>query len=145
SIRAQVQGDNVVVAAADGTVVSVNAATGRENWRGQAGKTLQAGVGADGQLAAVVTTSNDLVVFEAGKKLWSKTLTASAFTAPLMAGGRVFVLAADRSVSAVDAQSGAHLWTQKRKSEPLVLCQQGVLMPYGNTMLASLCRRLVAF
>ncbi|MNY97730.1 Outer membrane protein assembly factor BamB precursor [compost metagenome] len=145
SIRAQVQGDNVVVAAADGTVVSVNAATGRENWRGQAGKTLQTGVGADGQLAAVVTTNNDLVVFEAGKKLWSKTLTASAFTAPLMAGGRVFVLTADRSVSAFDAQNGAHLWTQKREGEPLVLRQQGVLMPYGNTLLAGLSGRLVAF
>ena len=144
NIRAQVQGDSVVVAAADGTVVSVNAATGREDWRGQVGKTLQTGVGADGRLAAVVTTGNELVVLDAGNKLWSKTLSASAFTAPLVAGGRVFVLAADRSVSAFDAQSGAQLWTQRREGEPLVLRQQGVLMPYGNTLLAGLSGRLVA-
>ena len=144
NINAQVQGDNVIVAAADGTVVSVNASNGRENWRGQAGKRLQAGVGADGRHAALVTTGNELVVLEAGNKLWSKTLGASAFTAPLVAGGRVFVLTADRSVTAFDAQNGARLWTQKRDGEPLVLRQQGVLMPYGNTLLVGLSGRLVA-
>lgn len=145
NVRAQVQGDNVVVAAADGTVVSLNAANGRENWRAQAGKGLQTGVGADGRMAAVVTTGNELVMLEAGTKLWTKTLGASAFTAPLVAGGRVFVLTADRAVSAFDAQNGAHLWTQRRDGEPLVLRQQGVLMPYGNTLLAGLSGRLVAF
>ena len=144
NINAQVQGDNVVVASADGTVVSVNAANGRENWRGHAGKRLQTGVGADGRHAAVVTTGNELVVLEAGNKLWSKTLSASAFTAPLVAGGRVFVLTADRSVTAFDAQNGARLWTQKREGEPLVLRQQGVLIPYGNTLLAGLSGRVVA-
>ncbi len=145
NMRAQVQGDNVFVAAADGTVVSINAANGRENWRAQAGSKLQTGVGADGRMAAVVTTSNELVVLDAGTKLWSKKLNASAFTAPLVAGGRVFVLAADRSVTAFDAQNGARLWTQKRDGEPLVLRQQGVLMPFGNTLLAGLSGRLVAF
>lgn len=145
NLRAQVQGDNVFVAAADGTVVSINAANGRENWRAQAGSKLQTGVGADGRMAAVVTTSNELVVLDAGSKLWSKKLNASAFTAPLVAGGRVFVLAADRSVTAFDAQNGARLWTQKRDGEPLVLRQQGVLMPFGNTLLAGLSGRLVAF
>ena len=145
NVRAQVQGDNVVVASADGSVVSINAANGRENWRAQAGKNLQTGVGAAGNLAAVVAAGNELVMFDAGNKLWGKKLDASAFTAPLVAGGRVFVLTADRSVSAFDAQNGAHLWTQKREGEPLVLRQQGVLMSYGNTLLAGLSGRLVAF
>ena len=144
SVSARAQGDNVVVASADGTVVSINAATGRENWRGQAGKRLLAGVGADGRLAAVVTEGNELVVLDAGNKVWSVPLNAASYTAPLVAGGRVFVLTADRSVSAFDAQNGARLWTEKREGEPLVLRQQGVLTPYGNTLLVGLSGRLVA-
>lgn len=144
NVRASVQGDNVVIASADGQVVSINAANGRENWRGQAGQRLQTGVGADGRLAAVVTLGNQLVVLDAGNKLWSKPLAAAAYTAPLVAGGRVFVLTADRAVSAFDAENGAHLWTQRRDGEPLVLRQQGVLMPYGNTLLVGLSGRMVA-
>ena len=144
NLRAQVQGDNVVVAGSDGTIVSINAANGRENWRGQAGKKLLTAVGADGRWAAAVTTANELVMLEAGNKLWTKPLSAAAYTAPLVAGGRVFVLTADRAVTAFDAQNGAHLWTQRREGEPLVLRQQGVLMPYGNTLLAGLSGRLVA-
>ena len=144
ALRVHVQADNVVVASSDGTVVSVQASNGRENWRGQAGKPLQTGAGSDGRYAAVVTTSNELVVLEAGTKRWSQALGASAFTAPLVAGGRVFVLAADRSITAFDAQNGARLWTQKRDGEPLVLRQQGVLQAHGNALLAGLSGRLVA-
>lgn len=143
NLSTQVQGDDMVIAAADGTVMSINAASGQENWRGQVGKKLQTGVGADGRLAAVVTTGNELVVLEAGNPLWTKALGTSAFTAPLVAGGRVFVLSADRSVTAFDAQNGTRLWTQRREGEPLVLRQQGVLMPYGNTLLVGLSGRLV--
>lgn len=144
SVRAQVVGADVVLAAADGTVISVNAANGRENWRGQTGKALQTGVGSDGRHAAVVTAGNELVVLQGGSKLWAKPLTAAAYTAPLVAGGRVFVLSADRTVSAYDAQDGARLWTHKRDGEPLVLRQQGVLQAHGNALLAGLSGRLVA-
>lgn len=144
ALRVHVQGDNVLVASSDGTVVSINAGNGRENWRAQAGKVLQTGAGSDGRYAAVVTTGNELVVLEGGNKLWAKNLNTSAFTAPLVAGGRVFVVAADRSVTAFDAQNGARLWTQKRDGEPLVLRQQGVLQAHGNTLLAGLSGRLVA-
>ena len=144
SLRVQVQGENVVLAGADGTVVSFQAASGRENWRGQVGAALQTGVGADARYAAVVTAANALVVLENGAQRWKQTLSASTFTAPLVAGGRVFVLAADRSVTAFDASNGARLWSQRRDGEPLVLRQQGVLMPYGNTLLVGLSGRLVA-
>ena len=63
---------------------------------------------------AVITRGNELVALSAGKEAWRQKLTAVGFTAPLVAGGRVFVLAADRSVSAFDGQTGRKLWTQQR-------------------------------
>ena len=59
---------------------------------------------------------------------------AQAYTAPLVAGERVFVLAADRSLAAYDAATGQRLWRQQRQGEPLVLRQPGVLMAVGDTL-----------
>ena len=61
----------------------------------------------------------------------------------MVAGERVFLLAADRSVSAFDAQSGRRLWTQSRPGEALVLRQSGVLLAVGDMLVAGLSGRLV--
>jgi outer membrane protein assembly factor BamB len=104
-----------------------------------------AGVGSDGVTTAVVTKTNELVGIIDGKAAWSKRLSAGAYTAPLVAGARVFVVAADRTLSAFDARSGQLLWSQQRTGEPLVLRQPGVLQAHGNTLLAGMAGRLVAY
>ena len=65
-----------------------------------------AGVGSDGRLAAVVTGNNEVVALDGGKEIWRHKLASQAYTAPYVGGGRVFILAADRSVTALDAQTG---------------------------------------
>ncbi|MBX3587252.1 MAG: outer membrane protein assembly factor BamB [Ramlibacter sp.] len=142
-LQARVTGSTVAVASSDGTIAAIDAATGRDLWRASAGAPIAAGVGSDGHLAAVVTTANDLVVLSAGKELWRQKLPAQVYTAPLVAGARVFVLAADRSVSAFDGQTGRRLWTQQRPGEPLVLRQAGVMLAVGDTLVVGLSGRLV--
>ncbi len=142
-LQAQVNGTSVTLAGSDGTVAAIDAASGRDLWRGSVGAPIAAGVGSDGQRAAVVTTSNDLVVLSAGRELWRHRMPAQVYTAPLVAGARVFVLAADRSVTAFDGQTGRRLWSQQRPGEPLVLRQAGVLMAVGDTLVAGLAGRLV--
>jgi outer membrane protein assembly factor BamB len=131
------------VAAADGTVAALDAATGRDQWRGTAGAALATGAGTDGKLAAVITRANEVVVLDDGKELWRGKLSAQSFTAPLVAGGRVFVLAADRSVTAFDGTTGRKLWVQQRPGEALVLKQPGTLLAVGDTLVAGLGGRLV--
>ncbi|MCJ0763558.1 outer membrane protein assembly factor BamB [Variovorax terrae] len=138
-----VNGSTATVASADGTVAAIDARTGRDLWRTSIGTPIAAGVGSDGRLAAVVTRANEVVVLDAGRELWRQKLAAQAYTAPFVAGGRVFVLAADRSVSAFDGQSGRRLWTQRRPSEPLVLRQAGVMLAVGDTLVVGLSGRLV--
>ncbi|MDP9992216.1 outer membrane assembly lipoprotein YfgL [Variovorax boronicumulans] len=142
-LTTDVSGDIVTVAGNDGTVVAIDARAGRETWRASAGATLAAGVGSDGTMAAVVTTNNELVAIEGGKVLWKQKLAAQAFTAPLVAGRRVFVQTADRSISAWDGQSGRRLWLQQRPSENLVLRKSGVLIAVGDTLVAGIGGRLV--
>lgn len=146
SLSAQVQGQQVIIASADGTISSIDAIGGQELWRAQVAQSLQSGVGIGGGHAAVVTRDNYLHVLADGRTLWRKPLLAAAYTTPLVSGGRVFVLTADRSVSAYDLKDGLQLWTYRHAGEPLVLSQQGVLMPLdGHTLLVGLSSRMTAF
>ena len=122
------------VAGSDGTVLAVDAQTGREVWRGQAGAKLAAGVGSDGRFAAVVTRAGELVVFELGAVKWRKALPARVATAPLVAGERVFVLGVDRAVQAFDAIDGRKLWALQRPGDALTLAQGGVLSAFKDTL-----------
>ena len=138
-----VSGNVAALASSDGTVAGFDAATGREQWRGSAGAPLAAGVGFDGSTAAVITRNNEVVAFASGKEVWRQQLTALSYTPPLVAGARVFVLGADRAVTAFDGGTGRRLWSQQRTGDPLVLRQAGVLMPVGDTLVVGLGGRLV--
>ena len=127
-----------IVAGTDGTVLALDAQTGAERWRGQAGNRLSAGVGSDGRFAAVVTRDNELVVMDKGAKLWGTPLASRTSTAPLVAGERVFVMGVDRIVHAFDALDGRRLWTLQRPGEALTLSQPGVLAAYKNTLVAGI-------
>lgn len=143
AMPATVQGNTVTVVTKDGTVTVLDAVTGAQTSKFSAGDALTTGVGSDGQRAVVVTRSNQLVAFEDGKQIWKRELSAAAYTPPLVAGGRVFVMAADRSLSAFDARSGRELWFAEGPSnEPLILRQPGVLMAVGNTLVAGVSGRL---
>lgn len=139
----QTAGATVALASGAGDVNLLDARTGEVLWRTSVGATLNAGVGHDGRSAAVVTTENELVVLQSGKQLWRQRLAAPSYTPPLVAGARVFVLGADRSVTAFDGASGRRLWNQTRTGEPLVLRQPGVLMAVGDTLVVGLGARLV--
>ena len=142
-LQANVSGDTVTVASADGVVVAIDARSGQEMWRANAGAPLTAGVGSDGAVAAVVTRDNELVALEAGKVLWKQRLSAQAYTAPLVAGRRVFVQTGDRTITAWDGQTGRRLWSQSRTAENLVLKRPGVMLAVGDTLVAGVGGRLV--
>jgi outer membrane assembly lipoprotein YfgL len=141
---ASVHAGRVAVASTAGQVALMDAATGQDVWRLQLDTPIQAGVGGDGQRFAVITRTNEVVAIEAGKVLWRFRLPAMSYTAPLVAGGRVFVLTADRAVTALDGATGQKLWTQQRTGDPLVLQQAGLLIPFGDTLLAGWGGRLAS-
>ena len=144
SLSTQVLGDAVYLAAADGTVAAINARNGQDLWRMTVGKPLLAGVGSDGVTTAVVTKANELVGVIDGKQAWSKRLGSGVYTAPLVAGARVFVVTADRTIAAFDARTGQSLWSQQRTGDPLVLRQPGVLQAVGNTLITGMGGRMTA-
>jgi len=138
----QVVGSRVYLAGAGGTVAAIDTETGGDVWRASLGTPLATGVGSDGETVAVVTQDNGLIALANGQQRWRVQLPAKVFTTPLVAGGRVFVVTADRTVLAFDGSNGARLWAQPRPGEPLVLSQAGVLLAVGDTLVAGLSGRL---
>ena len=141
-LEVSVAGGRVGVASSDGSVALLDAQTGRDIWRLTLKSPIAAGVGSDGKVLAVVTKANEVVAMQDGQEIWRTRLDSQAFTAPFVAGGRVFVLAADRSVNAFDGQTGRKLWVQKRPNEPLVLKQSGVILAVGDMLVVGLAGRL---
>ena len=137
-------GSNFVIGALNGALVSVDADTGKENWRADAGGRLSSGIGTDGRFSAVVTRDGDLVTLDGGKIVWRQHLGSAVVTAPFVAGERVFVLGVDRSVQAFDALDGKRLWVYARAGDALTLSQAGVLTAWQDTLLFGLGARLTA-
>ena len=140
----KVNAGTLTLASSDGTVAALNGANGQDLWRTSVGAPVGAGAGSDGRHAAIITRANELVVLEGGREVWRQPLGAVAYTAPLVAGARVFVAAADRSITAFDAGNGRRLWSYTRPGEQiLALRQAGVLLPVGDTLVSGLSGRLV--
>ena len=143
-LTAHISQDQVAVVGTNGLVTVLNADTGAEIWRLALNTPVAAGVGSDGTRLAVITKSNELMALSKGQVLWKVKLPALALTAPFVAGGRVFALTADRTVTAFDGGSGQVLWRQQRSGDALVLKQAGILTSFQDNLLVGLSGRLVA-
>ncbi|RZT92518.1 outer membrane protein assembly factor BamB [Rivibacter subsaxonicus] len=143
-LRIEAGADRFTLSQSDGTVIALARDGGKELWRAEAGGSPSAGVGSDGRFTALVTTSNELVVLDGTKAAWRTRLNSRVVTPPLVAGERVFVLSVDRAVQAFDAADGRPLWTFRRPGgDPLTLLQPGVLMAWGDTLVAGQGPRMV--
>lgn len=142
-LEARAVGNSVWVASSQGDMSLIDASSGQVQARASIGQVLTAGVGADKQFVAVVSRDNQLIVHREQKEIWRQKIPSLVVTAPLVAGERVFILAADRTVYAFDAASGRKLWTQQRSGESLLLGQAGLLTSVGDTLLAAQGGRLL--
>jgi len=141
-------GTSFAIATSGGIVAVLHSSTGNDAWRTRVDAALSSGVGFDGKTVALTTENNELIALTLGKNsqpvvAWRKQLQARVYTAPLVAGGRVFVLAGDRTLQAFDAETGARLWMLQRPSEPLIVSELGALGVYQNTLLVGHSGRLL--
>lgn len=131
-----------IVASSSGTLLGLDAQTGRQLWSASAGAAVSAGIGSDGKFHAVVTVDNQLVVLDGTQVSWREQLKSRVTTPPLVAGERVFVMGVDRAVHAFDVRDGTRLWTLQRPGEALTLLNIGVLTAVRDTLVAGQGPRL---
>jgi outer membrane protein assembly factor BamB len=115
-------GGSVFAAAADGTIVRLDASTGGQLWRINAGVPLSAGVGADAGTVAVGAAGGVLLVYSAdGKQRWKAQASSEILGAPAVGQGMVIVRSIDNRIVAYDADSGVRRWQLQRTAPALAL------------------------
>ena len=142
-----VQADQVVFATVRGQVEALSASNGARAWSVNVGQPVSAGVGFDGTTAAVITAKTELLAIRDGNVLWRVPLQHQSSTPPLVAGGRVFVVGSDHTVSAYDGNNGFLLWNQKSNlpSGRLALSQPSLLMPAYGALFVGVAGNVVGF
>ncbi|MFM9433389.1 outer membrane protein assembly factor BamB [Janthinobacterium sp. CG_23.3] len=115
-------GGSLYVAAKDGAVARLDAASGREVWRIKAGGELTAGVGSDGAVVVVGGAKGVVLAFDAdGKPLWKQQASSEILSAPVVGQDVVVVRSVDNRIVAFDAKTGAKKWTVQRTTPSLTL------------------------
>src|SRR3569832_75904 len=98
---------SIFTAAADGTMMRVEAATGRPVWRINAGMPLTAGTGSDGYTVAVGGANGALLVFNGeGKLRWKAQASSEILSAPAVGQGLVIIRSLDNRIRHHRRQSG---------------------------------------
>ena len=117
-----VSGDSIYVADADGTLVRLNAATGKEIWRIRTGTDLTAGVGADGDVVVVGGVKGQILAYDSnGKQLWKAQASSEVLSSPEAGSGVVVVRSVDNMITGFDAKTGAKKWNVARTTPALTL------------------------
>ncbi|MDR3212535.1 MAG: outer membrane protein assembly factor BamB [Azoarcus sp.] len=124
-----VVGGSVYAAAANGEVVRIE--NGRNTWRVRLRTRLSAGVGADGDLAVVVSEAGQVIALDAGtgSERWRANIGAEVLAPPAIGGGVVVLRASDHRLIGLEAKDGQQRWLYQRNMPPLALrSSAGVLI-----------------
>jgi len=117
-----VAGDSVYAAAYDGAITRMDAGSGKQLWRINAGERLTGGVGSDGKLVAVGNGKGEVLAFDTnGTALWKTQVSSEVLAAPQVADDVVVVRSADGRIFGLDAKDGKRKWYYQRSTPALTV------------------------
>ena len=116
-------GDSVYAAARNGTVASLDAASGKQRWKVTVGARLSGAVGTDGTLVAVASDEGEVIALDAqsGTVRWRSRVSSEVLAAPKIGEGLVLVRSADARIFAFGAEDGKRRWVYQRAAASLIV------------------------
>ena len=120
-------------AGSDGELVKIDAVSGKQVWRVNAGEKLSGGVGVGGSLVMVGTQKGVVYAYDiSGKLQWKSKLTSEIRSAPKYFDGLVIVRTGDNRIYGINANDGSRKWVFDRTSPALTLrSSAGVVVDSG--------------
>jgi outer membrane protein assembly factor BamB len=132
-------GQKIFAAARDGTLVKLDSATGKTEWKINAGMSLTAGVGAGIDTVVVAGEKGALLAFDLdGKLRWKIQQSSEILSAPVVGSGLVIVRSIDNRISAYDVDSGTRKWFLDRTLPALILRSVPGLAIVDNQVIVAL-------
>jgi outer membrane protein assembly factor BamB len=117
-----VAGDSVYAAAYDGAIIRLDGGSGKQLWRIDAGERLIGGVGSDGKLVVVGSSTGEVLAFDVnGTAQWKAQVTSEVLAAPQVADDVVVVRSADGRIFGLDAKDGKRKWYYQRSTPALTV------------------------
>jgi len=125
--------DGVYAAGSGGTIVRLNAATGKTVWRVNSKAPLSGGVGVGENMVMVGTAKGAVLAYDLdGKPLWTSTVSSEVLSAPQAADGFVVVRSGDSRIFGLNAKDGTRRWEYQTITPPLTLrANPGVIIVEG--------------
>ena len=131
-------GGAVYAASRDGSVLRLDARTGRQVWRVSTDVQLSAGAGAGGSSVAVATEEGEVIALDAenGKERWRARVSSEVLAAPAISGGLVLVRSVDNRVFAFGELDGKRRWVSQRSPASLMVRSPAGITVAGDTAYA---------
>ncbi|MEO8406803.1 MAG: outer membrane protein assembly factor BamB [Oxalobacteraceae bacterium] len=146
SFSPAVIGNDVFVAATDGSIARLDATSGNLIWRIKAGISLTTGVSSDGKIVVVAGEKGAILAFDTnGKIRWKAQTSSEVLSVPVIGQGLVIIRSHDNRIIALDAETGLRRWVAQRVAPSLTLrTAPGMAIAGSNVFVGLPGGRLVA-
>ena len=136
----------IYAASVDGTLMRLDPASGRVEWKASAGQPLSAGPGADEGIVVVGTAKGDVLAFDDnGKPLWNVRVSSEVIAPPRVAEKVVVVFSGDGRIYGLAKADGKTAWVDPRANPPLTVRNAaGGVVSRGGLFVGTAGGRLLA-
>lgn len=133
----RMEAGRVFTAAADGTVTVLDAESGRQAARFDAGRKLSSGAGGQGETIIVGTIKGEVAAFDlAGKSLWVASVGGEVLAPVVVAGSAAVVRTADGRIFALGLADGKRRWVYQRPTPALLLRAETAVLATPTNVVA---------
>jgi len=133
----RLEAGRVFTAAADGTVTVLDAESGRQAARFDAGRKLSSGAGGQGETIIVGTIKGEVAAFDlAGKSLWVASVGGEVLAPVVVAGNAAVVRTADGRIFALGLADGKRRWVYQRPTPALLLRAETAVLATPTNVVA---------
>jgi outer membrane protein assembly factor BamB len=128
----------IYTASTNGTITSLNPATGRKNWQRYVRMSLSSGPGVGDGIVVAGSQNGDIVALREtdGQIAWRASMQGEVIAAPAVGNGYVVVKAIDGYTRAYSSKDGQQLWTHQQTEPNLILRGSSAPLIRNNDVIA---------